>query len=148
MPSFNLEKLQRLTEEQAMAANNLKDANDRMREIRGEMNRLHAILMANAGSPNAQVALSDKMKLPQSDLADMGAQGVLSYQVETNGEPRTYELNINIQTFNKFIHIRDQIMRLEGVVNERREHLARYAIVSSLRSAVGEWGFNTTEMGL
>jgi len=148
MPSFNLEKLQRLVEERAMAANNLKDANDRLRESRTEMNRLHAILTANAGSPNAQAALSEKMKLSLSELADKGTQGVLAYQVERNGELRTHELNINIQTFNKFIHARENVRRLEGVVDERQERLDRYAIVSSLRSAVAEWGFNTMEMGL
>lgn len=148
MPSFNLEKLRRLVEEQRMAARNLTDINERLMDDRHEMRRLHGILIREASSPNAQAALSEKMKLSVEELVAMSKQEILTYQVSRNGEVLAYELNINIQTFHKFIHARESVKRLEGVAEERRGRLDRYAIVSALLAAVGEWGFNTKEMGL
>lgn len=148
MPSFNLEKLQRLVEEQRMAARNLADVNERLRDDRGAMMRLHGILIKEASSPNAQAALSEKMKLSVEELAVMSKQEILTYQVQRKGEVLAFELDIDFQTFSKFIHARESVRRLEGVAEERAGCFDRYAIVPGLLAAVGEWGFNTKEMGL
>lgn len=148
MPSFNLEKLRRLVEERSLAQLALADISNRLREERREMVRLSDMLMRNAGSHAAQEALQARMGMSASDLALMSADEIRTYEVDRRNEIIALALNVSTQELNKFIHARDSVQRLQGVEQQRREHLSSFAVVDSLLAAVSAWGFNLRDLGV
>jgi hypothetical protein len=148
MPSFDLQKLQRLVDERNVASLALGDANERLRDERSEMNRLRGSLMLQVESQQAKHALQKLLNTPADDLTALSNSEILGYPIERRGEVVSLTLNINLQTLYRFIHIRDMVKRLEGVAAGRAAHFEGYAVVPGLINAVRDWGFNTADLGV
>lgn len=144
--SFDLEKLQRLVEGQRAAAASLRGANERLRDTRDEVRRLRDILMRDAGTSGARTALEERMRAPLEELARMTSEELTSYTAMRGGERVVFDLGVNVQTFNKFIRLRESLARLERVVEKQRTELDRFAIIPGLLVAINGWGFNQRDL--
>lgn len=148
MASYDKQKLVRMLEQRSRASVAIRDISERRREVRSEASRLRGLILQQANHRfNRSGEVERLLNLPTVEAVALSTDDIQGYDVQVGNVRVIRETDINAQTYQRFIELRDRAKRLDDELAILSEDFrARYGIVANLVSFVKEQGFADPEV--